>query len=120
MTNGTMLRQIRIANRFSITDLSQRSGITRAQISLIENDKADPRLSTLLRYLAACGADLSDLRASSAERDSLEEVRRRAARAAVVLDKTGLGPSDPELRLDRKQSLGFDTSRERDSLATRK
>lgn len=117
---GLRLRNLRIANRFSITDVSDRTGISRAQISLIENGKADPRLSTVLRLLDAYGGDLSDLRVPRSTPMSIEEFRNRASEATTFLKDMGLGPSDPEARLDLKESKGVDVSAERRALATRK
>lgn len=116
---GLRLRSLRIANRFSISDASVRSGISRPQISLIENGKADPRISTVLKLLDAYGADLADLRAPAPASISVAEIRERSTKAAGVLEELGLGPSDPDARLDLKESKGVDVSAERRSLATR-
>jgi transcriptional regulator with XRE-family HTH domain len=97
-----------------------RSGISRPQISLIENGKADPRISTVLKLLDAYGADLADLRAPAPASISIADVKERAAKAAGVLEELGLGPSDPDARLDLKESKGVDVSAERRSLATRR
>jgi DNA-binding XRE family transcriptional regulator len=51
------LRQIREARGLSLTDASERSGMTRAAISKLENGwNANPTLDTLYRYATAIGA----------------------------------------------------------------
>ena len=116
---GTRLREIRLLNRFSITEVSQRTGVSRAQISLIENGKADPRFSTVARLLTSYGADVSDLATGPAESVSVDEIVAQAAQAARKLDEVGLGPSDPQARLDLKASRNRDVEAERSALATR-
>lgn len=51
------LRQLRERQGLSLTALSERSGMTRAAISRLENGwNANPTLDTLYRYAAALGA----------------------------------------------------------------
>ena len=51
------LKQIRERQGLSLTDLSERSGMTRAAISKLENGwNLNPTLDTLFRYAAALGA----------------------------------------------------------------
>ena len=51
------LRQMRERQGLSLTDLSERSGMTRAAISKLENGwNLNPTLDTLFRYAAALGA----------------------------------------------------------------
>jgi transcriptional regulator with XRE-family HTH domain len=119
-TVGTRLREIRSASRFSISDVSGRTGISRAQISLIENDKVDPRLSTVIRLLSSFGADLSDLAITQEPSISLDEIRVRADLASRRLREVGLGPSDPEARLSLKASRHVDVAAERRALASRR
>lgn len=114
---GARLRRLRVANRMSITDVSQRTGISRSQICDIENDKADPRLSTVTRLLHNYGADLGAL---LPEPVSIDEVRGWARAASELLDEVGMGPSDPDQRLGRKQDLGERVEAERDALFTRR
>jgi DNA-binding XRE family transcriptional regulator len=51
------LRQIREQQGLSLTDVSERSGLTRAAISKLENGwNLNPTLDTLFRYATALGA----------------------------------------------------------------
>ena len=116
---GGRLREIREFNRFSISDVSERTGVSRAQISLIENGKADPRLSTVVKLLSSYGSDLSDLEPMPEQVTSIDEIAAQAERAARRLEEVGLGPSDPQARLDLKASRNVDVEDERQALATR-
>lgn len=82
--------------------------MSRAQISLIENGKADPRLSTVVKLLSSYGSDFSDLDPMWARITSIGEISAHAEQAARRLDEVGLGPSDPQVRLDRKASRNVD------------
>jgi DNA-binding XRE family transcriptional regulator len=56
---GAKLREIREGLGLSLTDVSERSGLTRAVLSRLENGwKLNPTLETLFRYAEALGADL--------------------------------------------------------------
>jgi DNA-binding XRE family transcriptional regulator len=56
---GLKLREIREGLGLSLTDLSERSGLTRAVLSRLENGwKLNPTIETLFRYAEALGADL--------------------------------------------------------------
>jgi DNA-binding XRE family transcriptional regulator len=53
------LRQMRESRGLSLTDVSERSGMTRAAISKLENGwNANPTLDTLYRYATALGANI--------------------------------------------------------------
>jgi len=93
--------------------------VSRAQISLIESGKADPRMSTVTRILTSYGASLSDLESSPPKIIRLGELKERAGRAAARLEDVGLGPSDPMQRLDRKAQRQEDVRAEREALASR-
>jgi DNA-binding XRE family transcriptional regulator len=54
------LRKIREAQGLSLTDVSERSGMTRAAISKLENGwNVNPTLDTLFRYASALGVHIS-------------------------------------------------------------
>jgi DNA-binding phage protein len=54
------LRRQRTALGLSLTDVSERTGMTRAALSRLENGwNANPTVDTLFRYAAALGAHLS-------------------------------------------------------------
>jgi DNA-binding XRE family transcriptional regulator len=57
---GVRFRRIRERMGWSLTDLSERSGLTRAAISRLENGwNLNPTLETLFRYAEALGVGLS-------------------------------------------------------------
>ncbi len=118
--NTYKLRQMRELNRMSITDVFKTTGISRSQICNIETGKADPRISTILELLSCYGGSLSDLESPRRNETSLSEIKVWAQRSADMLARTGIGPSDPVARLERKEMLGLDTQIERESLATRR
>jgi transcriptional regulator with XRE-family HTH domain len=102
----------------SITFVHKRTGISKAQISLIENGKVDPRMSTVVRILTCLDASLADLEPSSPEVITIDEVVERARDGARTLKEVGIGPSDPRARLDRRGDDPAAAS-ERAALATR-
>ncbi len=54
------LRRMREEQGLSLTDMSERSGMTRAAVSRLENGwNGNPTLDTLFRYAAAVGAHVS-------------------------------------------------------------
>lgn len=56
---GVRFRRVREGRGLSLTDLSERSGLTRAAISRLENGwNLNPTLETLFRYAEALGVDL--------------------------------------------------------------
>ncbi|MYA10876.1 MAG: helix-turn-helix transcriptional regulator [Gemmatimonadetes bacterium] len=55
---GHALRAVRKAEGLSQRTLSERSGLTQAQISRFENGKADPRLSSLVELARGVGAEV--------------------------------------------------------------
>jgi predicted transcriptional regulator len=68
----------------------ERTGISKAQISLIENGKADPRMSTVVRILSCLDASLTDLEPRAPEVITIDEVVERAEEGAKTLKKVGL------------------------------
>lgn len=103
----------------TITDVFEITGISRAQISRIENGKTDPRMSTVTQLLSCYGANLGDLERSSTTVFSLDEIKQQADQAAERLSRTVLGVSDAGERLARKAMLQIDIEAEREALATR-
>lgn len=103
----------------TLNDVYRTTGISRAQISRIENGKADPRVSTITQLLTCYGASLGDVDTESTQTMSLEDVSKRAERGRRALAAAGLTRSDPTERLSRKQQLGFDVSAETKANASR-
>jgi DNA-binding XRE family transcriptional regulator len=57
---AAQLRRLREEQGLSLTDVSERSGLTRAALSRLENGwNVNPTLETLFRYAAAVGAHVS-------------------------------------------------------------
>lgn len=103
----------------SLTDVSRRTGLSRSQISLIENGKADPRISTVVKLLTCYGSGLAELEPNSPRALAIDDVIAQAERGARMLTQVGLGPSDPLARLDWKADRDADVEAERLALATR-
>jgi transcriptional regulator with XRE-family HTH domain len=110
---------MRDLKRMSLSDVSARTGVSRAQLCLIENGKVDPRISTVVKILTCYGRGLADLEPSPTEVVSVAEVLARAERGAQLLESVGLGPSDAPARLDWKEQRQVDVGLERAALATR-
>lgn len=117
--NGAKVRELRKAKRMSMSFVHRRTGISKAQISLIENGKVDPRMSTVVRILSCLDASLADLEPGSPEVITIDEVVERARDGARILEQVGLGPSDPRERLDRRAGDPV-AAVERTALATRR
>lgn len=117
--SGAKLRELRMAKRMSMSYVHERTGVSKAQISLIENGKVDPRMSTVVRILSCVGASLADLEPISPEVTTIDEVVERAREGARMLEDVGIGPSDPRARLDRRAGDPA-ADLERAALATRR
>ena len=117
--NSARLRQLRQLRRMSLTDVSRRTGLSRSQISLIENGKADPRISTVVKLLTCYDSGLAELEPNPPRALAIDDVIAQAERGARMLEQVGLGPSDPLARLDWKAHRDADVEAERLALATR-
>lgn len=117
--NAARLRQLRIEKRMSLTDVSNLTGVSRAQVSLIENGKADPRISTVVRLLSCYDSGLADLEPYPREVITIDDVCARADRGAQIIEQVGIGASDPLARLEWKAERDVDVELERQALATR-
>lgn len=113
---GEQVRSRRKAAGLTQAEVGRRCGITIAQISLIENGRVDARMSTIIRILNVTGGTLADLSLDPPRAMALDDLLERRASNALRLAKTGLKPSDPTLRIARKQNLGIDVSAEQAAL----
>jgi len=113
---GAQLRRRREAIGLTLAEVSQRSGVTVAHLSRIENGLTDPRLSTFQRVLDAMGADFADVSTPGIRTVSVATAieRRDAGRKRVGL--TNLGTSDADARLDQREQRGGDVDDERAGL----
>lgn len=118
LTAGALLRQRRKAAQLTLAQVSQRSGVTIAHLSRIENGLADPRLSTLQRVLDAMEGTLTDLEPPPVMTVSANTVLERRAAGQLLVDRAGLGASNPGVRLDRKERTGIDVTAERSALGS--
>jgi transcriptional regulator with XRE-family HTH domain len=59
LTLGGQMKLMRLQSGISQATLSERSNLSRTIISQIENDHANPSISTLQRFAQACNATLS-------------------------------------------------------------
>jgi transcriptional regulator with XRE-family HTH domain len=117
---GSQIRSLRNALDVTLAQLSRACGVTAPQLSLIENGRVDARLSTLVRILDALGADLSDIVVEPPESISVEAAIARRERGRGRVEDSGMGMSNPEARLDRKDQLGEDTRVEREHIVTQR
>ncbi len=113
---GSQLRTLRKVQTVTLAQLSGRCRVTVSQLSLIENGRVDVRLSTLVRILGALGSDLGAIAVKEPSVIPISTVLEGRERARRRLEEAGIGDSSPELRLDRKDGLGVDTSAERQGL----
>lgn len=117
--NGTTLRRLRESCGLSMDTVYELTGVSPPTISKIENGRIDPRMSTVTRLLTCYGAGLGDLESDVTETVSLTELKEQSARNAEKLARAGFAPSDPWVRLERKEAAGRDTQAEREALASR-
>jgi transcriptional regulator with XRE-family HTH domain len=117
---GSRIRALRHESGVTLAQLSRRCGVTAPQLSLIENGRVDARLSTLVRILDALGADLSDVVVAPPASISVEAAIARRERGRGRVEDSGMGISDPEARLDRKDRLGEDTRVERSHIVSQR
>ena len=55
---GERLKQIRLANQWTLEDVSQRTGIARSTLSKIENDQVSPTFSVVQKLISGLNIDL--------------------------------------------------------------
>jgi transcriptional regulator with XRE-family HTH domain len=60
-TFGQNVVKIRVDKRMKQKDLQEKSGLSQRYLSAVENDKVDPRLSTVIKIAAALDVRLCEL-----------------------------------------------------------
>lgn len=91
---GTRLKALRQTRGLSQRELARRAQITNANLSMIEQDKVSPALSTLEKILQAMTLDLADFFASGEAAQPLRRaeefltIRRKGATFKVMPPKT--------------------------------
>lgn len=58
---GERLKEIRLSNRWTLEDVSQRTGLARSTLSKIENDQISPTFSAVQKLINGLGIDLPQL-----------------------------------------------------------
>lgn len=58
---GERLREIRLANQWTLEDVSQRTGLARSTLSKIENDQISPTFTAVQKLIGGLGIDLPQL-----------------------------------------------------------
>ncbi len=81
---GAALRQARKELGWNQAELSDRSGVSRPQISAVESARADLKASTLLKLLKALDCDLA-----------IHPIDRSGFQLDDHLDQFAKGPDDP-------------------------
>lgn len=66
---GAKLKQMRLDKNLTLREVSQRSGVSTTQISGIERNLTAPTLPTLMKIIAALGADTSIFFQSTAQKN---------------------------------------------------
>jgi transcriptional regulator with XRE-family HTH domain len=99
MRVGELLRDARLAAELTQRELARRTGIAQPTIARIEAGRASPRIETLERLLAACGARLAVEPAAGVgiDRTQIRELLRLSPLQRLELlrrDAAGLGSFD--------------------------
>ncbi|MCP1363319.1 helix-turn-helix domain-containing protein, partial [Halomonas sp. BBD45] len=55
---GERLKEIRLANQWTLEDVSQRTGLARSTLSKIENDQISPTFTAVQKLIGGLGIDL--------------------------------------------------------------
>ncbi|WP_447528885.1 helix-turn-helix domain-containing protein [Vreelandella sp. TE19] len=58
---GARLKEIRLANQWTLEDVSQRTGLARSTLSKIENDQLSPTFTAVQKLMAGLNIDLPQL-----------------------------------------------------------
>lgn len=87
---GPRLRELRVSRGMSLRALADRSGVTAASLSLIENGKNSPSVSTLKKVLTALGLTLGDFFAAATPAEAGAGVVTRRGRLVNVATGEGL------------------------------
>lgn len=91
---GARLREARTRAGVPLTDLAQRSGLTKGFVSQVERDKVSPSIGSLLRMCDALGLSVGQLFAASAEPLVRAAERPRISYGGEGLEEHLLTPAD--------------------------
>jgi transcriptional regulator with XRE-family HTH domain len=93
MNVGQAIRLCRTQRKASQTDVAQKANCSVSYLSLLENNKRDPTLSTLIRIAGALRVPIGVLFVLAAETDDLGTVDRKLAGALARSALASLGRS---------------------------
>lgn len=79
---GDMLSRLRLENRWTLAELSRRTGVSISSLSKIENNQSSPAYSVLVRLAEGLGIDFVELLGGSSQ---------KFAEAARVVTRAGAG-----------------------------
>ena len=107
---GSLIRSARRRKGLSSKELAKFAGMAPSNLSRLESDRSDVRISTVLRVLDAMGLTLDVVPAPTAD---IDDVRRRMEEGAARLARVGVSSRGVDARLAWKEAKGIDTSVER-------
>lgn len=85
MSIGTAIKLCRDRKRFTLSELSEKSGLSVSYISLLENNKRDPNLSKVESISDALNIPLSLLLFLSEEKEKIESLSPELAEKLSLL-----------------------------------
>lgn len=91
MNVGQAIRLCRTQRKASQTDVAQKASCSVSYLSMLENNKRDPTLSTLTKIAGALGVPLGVLFVLAAEQDDLGTVDKNLTRALAQSALASLG-----------------------------
>ena len=92
MNVGHAIRLCRTQRKASQTDVAQKASCSVSYLSMLENNKRDPTLSTLTKIASALSVPLGVLFVLASEQEDLGNVDRKLTGALAQLALASLGP----------------------------
>jgi len=90
MPVGAILSRLRFENRWTLAEVSRRTGVSISALSKIENNQSTPAYSVLVRLADGLGIDFADLIGSSTQKfASAARVITRAGEGTTYVNKMG-------------------------------
>ncbi|MDS7595035.1 XRE family transcriptional regulator [Agrobacterium tumefaciens] len=90
MPVGAILSRLRFENRWTLAEVSRRTGVSISALSKIENNQSTPAYSVLVRLADGLGIDFSDLIGSSTQKfASAARVITRSGEGTTYVNKMG-------------------------------
>lgn len=98
---GEVIKQLRLAAKLTLADLSEGAGMSSAMLSRVENGMATASLDSLERICHALGVSLSDLFKQTDKKEGTAQLIKRADQMEVVRVGTKHGHTYRLLSYDR-------------------